>query len=81
MHVHCRAPYDSIFTEEGICLRKRAEQLPDLDAQGSAGADPYAPHQHQSLAAATCPGFQLPGMSPITFMPCPMMHQDASYAQ
>lgn len=27
----CRAPYDNIFTEEGVSLRKRAEQLPNFD--------------------------------------------------
>ena len=26
-----RAPYDNIFTAEGISLRKQAEQLPNLD--------------------------------------------------
>ena len=39
----CRAPYDNIFTAEGVSLRKRAEQLPNLDVE--------SPRHGQALAA------------------------------
>ncbi|KAK9814033.1 hypothetical protein WJX73_009674 [Symbiochloris irregularis] len=69
-----RAPYDSIFTEEGICLRKRAEQLPDL-VEAASEADNAMAELESSWSAGGCalcasPDFQRDGFGPNTVLIC-----------